>query len=987
MNDQEHEDEVAPLLHEPGYQRLLATALNLVNSDTVEISTDSSSDALPRDFGRYRLVEQIGQGGMGCVYRAIHPDSDRAVAVKVIRAGLLNEESNSLNGPTLQRFKLESQATANLEHDNIITVYDVGEVDGDLFYVMRLVEGDSLNQLARKNPLENDRAARIVAAAADGVHHAHRSGVLHRDLKPANIMLGNDDRPLVMDFGLAKLLESETSQQTRTDAIVGTVAYMSPEQATNAANVGPATDIYGLGTVLYFLLTGQPPFGSTNYIHTLKLVQDSEPGLPSALNSKVAKDLETICLKCLRKEPERRYQSAEELATDLRRYLDRRPILARRTTVAERSRKWIRRNPVVAALGFLLAASLIAGAIANHFVSLNARKNLARDQARSVLTADLNGLPLLIEQLQANADFEAEMIPSPVDEESLFRVNLALLNVEPDRLESLLGSLGNFDAQQIDTLLKVVRGSHDDLVLSHLDQIKPSNESALQLSCLKAGIAAQKQLPLESAEQLAKLLAEKPADELVPWLDLLRPYSATICDQCWKLMGQGLDESSLSSVATVVVHLGEDDKEQLINLLAVLPATELPQVIDALEKNEPTELPSFDSFRYAPYVSDQQRDEFRRETNFLVARIGLLDDNDSWIEFSDYENAERQTELIHNLYLAGIPSDSLIKRLADDQHPDIVYAAILAMSEYPAHELSDPELANQLLEIYTRHPDAGVHSVTGHVLSRLRLREALENTAWAEGRDWYVAGGVEMSVISGPGEIELSWNEAAQFIDEPLARGKKKVLIDSFAISTNEITRETFEALLENPNPSPETSPTSKHPVIHVTFNEAARFCNLLSLEAGIAEDQLCYDITADGKVTLVDDFRARTGFRLPMQSEWEFAASNGLFKNPFYGKRTEHAGSFAWLRENSSGQYTNIPGTLKPNRFGLFDVIGNVSEWVHRDINEIPNATEHKIESFVGYDFTVEAGTVGTAYGAMIRTYSTRSTGFRIVQSIPGRQ
>jgi WD40 repeat protein/tRNA A-37 threonylcarbamoyl transferase component Bud32 len=313
-------------------------------------------------FGDFELLQELGQGGMGIVYKARQKKLNRIVALKMIRGG------NWASNEELQRFYLEAEATAQLEHPGIVPLYEFGEQDGQHFFSMGLVEGGSLATRLRDGPLPQRQAATLAKRVAEAVAYAHQQGIIHRDLKPANILLDKDGQPKVTDFGLAKNVRGD-SHLTVTGQVVGTPCYMAPEQAVGRPEgVGPAADIYSLGATLYCLLTGRPPFQAANAMETLKQVLELEPISPRELNGAVSRDLETISLKCLQKEPGKRYASASALAEDLRRYLANEPIQARPISRAELAWRWCRRNPWIASLTAMVALSLLAGtAIASYF--------------------------------------------------------------------------------------------------------------------------------------------------------------------------------------------------------------------------------------------------------------------------------------------------------------------------------------------------------------------------------------------------------------------------------------------------------------------------------------------------------------------------------------------------------------------------------------------------------------------------------------------
>jgi WD40 repeat protein len=318
----------------------------------------------PRGLADFDIGKEVGRGGMGVVYRAHQISLDRDVALKMIRDGALASPAE------VERFRREAEAAARLDHPNIVPVFETGEDDGHYYFAMGFVEGTSLADRLRKGPFPPKFAAQAVRIVARAVQFAHEHGVIHRDLKPANILAGIDGRLRVADFGLAKRLDSGQTM-TATSEVLGTPQYMPPEQARGSARVGPAADIYSLGATLYALLTGHPPFQAATPIETLRLVLERDPVSPRRLNPAIDRDLETICLKCLEKEPGRRYDSAADLAEDLRLWLAGEPILARPVSRPERLWRWCRRNPKLAGSLLAVAASLLAVATVSYLYMTN----------------------------------------------------------------------------------------------------------------------------------------------------------------------------------------------------------------------------------------------------------------------------------------------------------------------------------------------------------------------------------------------------------------------------------------------------------------------------------------------------------------------------------------------------------------------------------------------------------------------------------------
>jgi hypothetical protein len=353
---------------------------------TVHESSPSQPDPKVGSLGDYEVLGEIARGGMGVVFKARQKSLGRLVALKMVPEGGTPDE--------VRRFRNEAEMAAGLDHPGIVPVHEVGQHAGQLYFSMKLFEGGSLAQHLDRYRNNPKGAVRLLAAVARAVHHAHQRGILHRDLKPSNILLDAEGQPHVTDFGLAKRVEVDT-ELTQSGALVGTPSYMAPEQTTGRrGEVTTATDVYGLGAVLYALVTGRPPFRAETVLDTLVLVREAPPEPPRRVNRGVDRDLEAVCLKCLHKDPSRRYSTAEALAEDLGRWLSGEPTLARPAGRLERLGRWARRHRLAVGVAacLLLTLTALAGSAGWVLGDRAARQREAEDKVREALAAVAPGL-------------------------------------------------------------------------------------------------------------------------------------------------------------------------------------------------------------------------------------------------------------------------------------------------------------------------------------------------------------------------------------------------------------------------------------------------------------------------------------------------------------------------------------------------------------------------------------------------------------------
>jgi hypothetical protein len=435
-------------------------------------SAPASSEAATRShvryFGDYEIIREIARGGMGVVFEARQVSLNRKVALKMILAGQLANEID------VKRFYTEAEAAANLDHPGIVPIFEVGQHDGQHYFSMGFVEGRSLSERLTEGPLPPREAAALLAAAADAIDYAHHCGVIHRDLKPGNILLDQKGHPRVTDFGLAKKFETD-SGLTGSGQIMGTPDYMPPEQAGGQrGSVGPAADVYALGATLYALITGRPPFQAATAMDTVLQVLSDEPVPPRRLIPSIPRDLDTICLKCLEKEPARRYASAAALAADLRRFLAGEPIAARPVTRLERLAKWARRKPTLAAAYTLGLLAVLLGGLGGTAVWQWRSAERARDTAKS---AQAKAEGALDTAKSAKADAERQRDRADDARSVADKARAAEQNARADA--ERLANRRRYDVQ-----MNLVQRAWEDwnptLFLKTLDEQRPENQRGVE---------------------------------------------------------------------------------------------------------------------------------------------------------------------------------------------------------------------------------------------------------------------------------------------------------------------------------------------------------------------------------------------------------------------------------------------------------------------------------------------------------------------------
>ncbi len=927
----------------------------------------------------YEVLGVLGRGGMGVVYRATQVALKRTVALKMILAGAHASDGD------IARFRAEAVKLARASHPHIVQVYDVDEHRGLPYFVMELVEGGSLAKRLGGSPLQPREAARLLEIIARAVQVAHENGIVHRDLKPGNILLTADGVPKIADFGLAKGLDAEVGQ-TSAGGILGTPSYMAPEQALGEANtVGPAADVYALGAVLYELLTGRPPFRAASVAETLVQVISGEPVPPRLLQPATPRDLETVCLKCLQKQPGKRYATAAALADDLRRFLAGEPVTARPVGRLERAWRWCRRNPGLAASLALAALTLMLGtAVASWFAfeanaalanERQARKDRALAQAEALLAAAPEAVPNLLAGLQP---LPPEVRPRlrevwgqsdrPRDRPRRLRAGLALLpEGEPGVKERLAA-----------WLLQTKEPREFLLLRDGLRPYAPELKGRLWEAAEAQGGPAGRRF-----RALVALAAYDPGDarwrEAGPrvvegwlsanplhvglWTDALRPVgqAALLAPLTEVSLGRRLGERR-HVAATILADYAASHPELLAELVLEADPRQWAELFPKLAAHRERALALLRQQlrRPAPPAAEVvARERLARQQ--AQAAVGLLQLGEGpewlWRLLRQTPEPDRRTYLLHGLGRLGTPVDLVLQRLEKEQDPGALQALILSLGEYGPEQLpaaTRGPLVKKLLAWYRGHPDPGVHGAIDWLLRHGKQGPAARPLDWGQaaalakidaqlaGRPagkggWYVTGreGHTLAIVRGPAEFLMGSPEhepTRVMVNEPQHRRR---IGRSFAIATKEVTVAQFRRFLEaHPGIKKQFSylkrfsPDDDGPQVGVSWYEAAAYCNWLSQQEGLPEAEWVYGSGVIGEgMELPKGWLERRGYRLPTEAEWEYVCRAGTATSRYHGNGEGLMGEHAWYARTSADRAWPV-GQLRPNGLGLFDMLGNALEW-----------------------------------------------------------
>jgi formylglycine-generating enzyme required for sulfatase activity len=718
----------------------------------------------------YEVLSELGRGGMSVVYLARQIQPGRLVALKMLLAGV------HASSERRARFLAEADAIARLQHPNIVAVHEVGFHDDVPFFSMELVEGGTLHAKLARTPQQPHQAAALVETLARAVHYAHERGVVHRDLKPGNVLLAfsraaqrsatgplpfgsrlNEFDPKIADFGLARLQPAEPANGpddhaglTTSGAVLGTPSYMAPEQAAGHSRaVGRPADVYALGVILYECLIGRPPFWAANAYDTLAQVIAREPVPPRQLNRTVPRDLETVCLKCLRKEPARRYATAGELADDLQRFLQGQPITARPVSLFERAVKWAKNRPAVAALwavGVLAAAGLLLGGLWYRAARRQAR---AEALVQSLAVADTLAVPRILEDLAEYRDLAQPRLREMLQESahgSRQQLHLALALLPSDKGQVAVLQQRLLDASAAEVL--VIRGA----LRAHTEQLTPQlwkialDDSRKRAQRVRAaGVLADFDAHSPHWQHMAvdvanHLVEENPAF-LEQWLNAFRPVRVKLLGPLGRVFRDKDKQAERLLAASIMADYAADQPKTLVELIVEADARQFVMLFPKLKPHKKLVVEWLQQEvdrQAAPNAPEAAREALaRRQAGAALALVRLGEMERFWQVLKHREYPEARTRLIQRLGPNGVSVEALAARLKTEKNNSIRSALILALGEYRDQEVPQTIrklLAEKLLEWYRDDPDAGLHGAIDWLLGHDKEGEEERPLKWGQAK-------------------------------------------------------------------------------------------------------------------------------------------------------------------------------------------------------------------------------------------------------------
>ena len=911
-------------------------------------------------IGKYRLIREIGRGGMGIVFLALDSGTGTWVAIKFIPPEFLSG-SAELAAKSREMFDREADAARKIDHPNVVKVIDRGEDAGHVYLVMEYVEGPTLREHLRSGgPQHPALAAEMVAAIAGGVAAAHAENIIHRDIKPANVLLAEADGaaesasattaaiahvpgrfsdmqavriPKLADFGLAKQMDPNRSQVTLSVGGMGTLAYAAPEQAGGDTETGRYADVYSLGAVLYECLTGRPPFQAADTKETLRQVLFEDPAPPRRLNPQVPVAIDRICLQCLRKNPHRRYPSADELAADLRRFLAGAPIWARYDSLAVRVRKWAGRHPVRATAVAAVVVAAVGLAILWQAEERVQQAKRVSDLIATLVVTEPARVPGVLDDLDAAGSRAEAALRGRWDEAAdgsleRQRLALALARFTPDRgdtpeaqaLEARIAIADPAELRLIRDALAPRASSLRPILAAGLRDADPDRR--LQYAAVLAGFDPEAVELRDQWQGVAERLVKQDPVELAAWVEVFRPAATALRPPLTALFEARLRPPESQAAAAILVAyldatgdlldlIGRDADEAQFRIVAAKLLTRPESCREELAKRL--------TGTFAGADEAAKDIAARVQANYAILALRLDPAGPAWNYLTSPPATDHrlQTYLIHWLAPRGVLAEEVIGRW---KSANPLAPLILAAGTYDEQQLPPARratLATELLSLFQTHPDCGVHSAAEWLLRKWGYGGDIENAVAnlprgpSDGREWYVTkSGLTMAVFAKPVQFRLSYREYGPAALNGAAV-RTEAVIQPFAISVRHLPREMVETwFIHALRKKLERAGGLCHQAI-------APYCNGLTVAEGLGENQCCYEQREGWWYLKPIDYHLK-GYRLPTEAEVQYAVRLGTESPRFYGHDPKIFDDYAHDPRRVSHP---APGTMYlPNGRGLFD-------------------------------------------------------------------
>ncbi len=999
--------------------------------------------SLPTNF---ELIGWVAEGGQGVIYKARQLNPQRTVAIKMIRAGEYSTQSQ------VKAFLDEANKQARLDHRGILAIYECGTHNNRPYIAMEFCAGGTLGEAFRNKPVLWRTAATLIAYVARVLGKAHTEGVIHRDLKPANLLLKEPisgmealsiEHLRIADFGLAldknsEFLSKSTTQAGFTGRFVGTPLYMAPEQADDARKVGPAADIYSLGVIIYEMLTGAVPINAPSLGEFISRLKTDMPVPPRRLAARCPRDLEAVCLKCLRKDPKSRYATAEQLAEDLEAVLADNPLIyARPVGWVERVVMWGWRNKLLASSLLTAVLALIAGTIVSTSLYLDLRSKISdlEDKTREVaevtskeaikrLEAPSTVLQLVPDLAKTVRENDGQTILNQALEKQPGNINLQLAAVlcgDRTQFKKLIDKIQIQDPFNLKVLAEEMkdRGIQEFVKLwwNNVRDATVEGDQRLRYYGVLAVCDHDNAQWGEKSKEIVGLLMSQDLLDIGDWAELFKPVGKHLVEAFLNVLvneiqaGNKTDDVDRPRLAAEYLHrFTNNNAEERARFAISVPSDLVPWL-----KRKSIFTSDDDALKAALRLlsADNKRtDRLRAHAAAQLAMLGEWDPALSKMGF-DPDPSERTWLINRLIVLKPEISDLLRQYVGNEPTRSITNCGILDVLYEFAPQLKNKEelnvewkhLVTMLKKEWRENPHPGVHAGTDRLLRKLNkhyeknsgievVPESGTGDMKSAKNSWYInkhgmtlikiASGQEY--LSGSPENEQGRNENLEF------QADRKINY-SFEIGANEVGEAEFFSLIPKAKFKYRKEWLADHDasINDVSFYDAARFCNALSEASQYPEDQWCYEIDpATSKAILKPDFIKLHGYRLPTEVEWEFACRAGTVSAYCFGNVLDHLSDYAnysWSRKDKM-----MPrGSYRPNFLGMFDMHGNVMEWAHGSISHAPMPKRTNVSAANDTDGVLRGGPWhngpawcrSAARNEGVLTNKGFSTGFRVARTI----